>query len=212
MVGGGAQAGHPRRPAGDLEERPRRRRRRSQRLTRAPARAQRAAPQSSPPSPASSIRAALIEAADDSAAPTATHAGFVAEAEHTDGIASFVWTDERAGRLDGVRARAGNADRAARPRPAAGQGLPQRRGLPRPGAGAGRAAPRASAGRTRGLAGRRACAAGSSSSPATSPSRRCARCSPPCNALGRIDDAQSRVAALRWHIPAEAVPKRRALD
>jgi len=35
----------------------------------------------------------LTEAADDSGRVTATHTGFIAEAEHTDGIASFVWTE-----------------------------------------------------------------------------------------------------------------------
>ncbi|MGE0039025.1 MAG: GTP-binding protein [Xanthobacteraceae bacterium] len=36
---------------------------------------------------------ALTDAADDSARTAAIHTGFVAEAEHTDGIASFVWTE-----------------------------------------------------------------------------------------------------------------------
>jgi G3E family GTPase len=35
---------------------------------------------------------ALTEAADDSGR-AATHPGFVAEADHTDGIASFIWTE-----------------------------------------------------------------------------------------------------------------------
>jgi G3E family GTPase len=36
---------------------------------------------------------ALTEAADDSVRETGGHAGFVAEADHSDGITSFVWTD-----------------------------------------------------------------------------------------------------------------------
>ena len=36
---------------------------------------------------------ALTEAADEGERPTGVHAGFVAEAEHSDGIASFVWTE-----------------------------------------------------------------------------------------------------------------------
>ena len=81
-------------------------------------------------------------------------AGFVAEAEHSDGIASFVLTDDDAAAVGRLCAQHGDADRAARPRPPAGEGLPQRRGLPRPGRGARGAAPRPSAGRARGLAGR----------------------------------------------------------
>ncbi len=62
------------------------------------------------------------------------HAGFVAEAEHSDGIVSFVLDRRRAAALGRLRAQHGDADCAARARPAAGEGLPQRRGLPRPGA------------------------------------------------------------------------------
>ena len=57
LVGGSAQAGHPRRPAGDLEDRSRRRRS-GRAPDRAPARAQSARAASTPRSTASSIRAA----------------------------------------------------------------------------------------------------------------------------------------------------------
>ena len=49
------------------------------------------------------------------------HAGFVAEAEHSDGIVSFVMDATRRRSNGRCSARDGNADRAARPRPAARQ-------------------------------------------------------------------------------------------
>ena len=81
---------------------------------------------------------------------------FVAEAEHSDGIASFVVTEKLPLSWTAFARDDGDAGRDARLGSAAGQRLPRRRGLPRAGAGAIRAAPRPSAGGTRGLAGRRA--------------------------------------------------------
>ena len=81
--------------------------------------------------------------------------GFVAtEAGHTDGIASFTIIESRADRLGAVRLRDGSADRAARPRPVAGEGRARRRRLPRSRRRAVRAAPRPSPGRARPVAGR----------------------------------------------------------
>ena len=81
------------------------------------------------------------------------HSGFVAEAEHSDGIVSFVLTDDAPLPVGRLRAQHGDADCAARSRSPAREGLPQRRGLPRAGRGARGPAPRPSAGRARGLAG-----------------------------------------------------------
>ncbi len=92
----------------------------------------------------------------DAAAPAAgdAHSGFIAEAEHSDGITSFVITDDAPLPWDAFARSMDTLIALRGARPAAGEGLPQRRGLPRPGGGAVRAAPRPSAGRACGLAGR----------------------------------------------------------
>ena len=89
MVGGGAQAGDPGRPAG-RSRRPISRTPTRRAADRAPARSQSAAPRSTSRSPATSIRARSPTPPSDSARAAAIHTGFVAEAEHTDDIASFV--------------------------------------------------------------------------------------------------------------------------
>ncbi len=87
---------------------------------------------------------------------TGERSAFVAEAEHSDGIASFVVTDNLPLKWASFARTMETLVALARLGPAAGQRLPRRPGLPRAGAGAVRAAPRASAGGTRCLAGRRA--------------------------------------------------------
>ncbi len=79
--------------------------------------------------------------------------GFVAEAAHSDGIASFVIEQHNADRMARFRPRHGDSDRIARRRSVARQGHSQRRRLPRAGGGAICPAPRPSAGRARNLAG-----------------------------------------------------------
>ena len=78
---------------------------------------------------------------------------FVAEAAHSDGIGSFVLTQEKPMPLGCIRTFDGRADAIARAGPAACQRLPQRGGLQGAGRGSIRAAPRPSAGRTGTLAG-----------------------------------------------------------
>ena len=89
----------------------------------------------------------LTEPADDQ------RNAFVAEAAHSDGIGSFVITDKQPDAVAGLRQGHGHADGAARAGPVARKGLPQCGRLRGAGGGAIRAAPRASAGRTRCMAG-----------------------------------------------------------
>ena len=80
--------------------------------------------------------------------------GFVAEADHSDNVGSFLFTPHGPAAMAVVHPRARRADHAARAGPAARQGLRRGGGLPRPGAGAGGAASRQRAGGAGGLAGR----------------------------------------------------------
>jgi len=79
--------------------------------------------------------------------------GFIAEAEHTDGISSFVITEDAPLPWEAfARGMETLIHCVARRRPPARQGLAERRGLPRARGGAGGAAPRAPTGRARGMA------------------------------------------------------------
>src|SRR5215813_7367626 len=92
MVGGGAKADHPRRPAGRREERSR-----QGASGEAP---HHAADRAQPPRRLHTVvdgdldPRCLLESDATSTGRATSRAGFVAEAEHSDGIASFVLTDD----------------------------------------------------------------------------------------------------------------------